>query len=609
MKNKKARLTMSEDISSISPSQVTRDVEIERGFIARTFYERGGKTMAQLFMEAKSYGIDPTWFIDPPSRIVWQAAEDLFKQTDFPSITLFKLTKNANRLALASKDEEENSVHISRNFFAEADTLVRGSDDFSSYVQMLKDSTLGRKTKEVMSNAAEALTAGEDAQSVVSRLLVQTQNVLKGAEPKNKVSIASQVDEIIADYKEAYHQIVELGNYEYTPGVPLPWRKLSYSMNGMIAGVYILAARPGVGKTSMALNFARYWIDNNIKVVFNSVDMDPKSYLKRQLSELTRISSRKMQFAKSSNFAEDIKRIEEQAQFLKELEKSDRFSLYSEYDIEALKANCSILKDQGKLDVLIIDYLQLMNFKGAMRMGTTQKTTFISNMIHEMAVELNIPILCLSQLNRDTSKDGGREPELSDLRDSGAIEQDAVAVMLLYRNEKLRKKWREEEPPVQYTRNRVVSSTLNAYCPIWLKLAKAREGDEGMKIPFVVVQNKYAWYQADYEADGDAKFARVYDDWRHDPIEEVWANNGALIRMADVREIERKNREIDAERKRNYTAWQHNGEQGGNNGFAAGEAQSLGERSSPPNVSDPLNDPIDPYEAAMAVEAGLDVPF
>lgn len=527
----------------------SREATIERGFICRTFYDRGGKTMAQLFVEAKSHGIDPSWFTDPQSRLVWKAAEELFKGSDFSSINLFKLGRTANRLAAQSKDPEDEGLSISKDFFDQSQALVRGTDDFSTYVQMLRDCALGRKTREAMAAAAEALAAGEDAQSVVSRLISSAQAVLSGAAPRSKVNISGILDEIIADYKEAYHQIVELGNREYTPGVPLPWRKLAYSLNGMTAGVYVLAARPGVGKTSFALNFARFWLDSGLKVVFNSVDMDPKSYLKRQLAEMSRISQRKMQFAKSSDFKADIAKLLAEAEKLKELERRDGFSLFAEYDLEVLKSYCSILKDQGKIDVLIIDYLQLMRFKGDLRMGTTQKATIISNMIHELSVELKIPVLCLSQLNRDNTKDGGREPEVSDLRDSGAIEQDATAVMLLYRNESLRRRWCEETPPVQFARNMQPSPSLNSYCPIWLKLGKAREGDEGVKIPFVVVQNKYAWYQADYEADGDQKFARVYDDWRHDPIEEVWAKNGALIRMADVRAIEEKNLALNGGRR------------------------------------------------------------
>lgn len=537
--------TKSPSAAPSSPDNPSRDTETERGFIARTFYARGGRQMSQQFVEAKSAGIEPSWFSDPASRVVWKAAETIFKGDNFKGINLFLLQRTANNIAAKSEDDEEREVTIDKAFFDRSESLVRGTDDFSTYVQMLRDAAIGRRTKEAMTNAAEALASGEDAQSAASHLIVQIQSILKGTAPSSKVSIASLADQIVAEYEEAHHQIVELGNTEYTPGVRLPWQKLALHLNGMTDGVYILAARPGVGKTALALNFARFWTSIGLKVVFNSIDMSPKSYIKRQLVEMTRISQRKMQFAKSPNYYEqDIAKIKEEVEELKRLEASGNFALYAEHDIEQFKAYCAILKDQGKLDVLIIDYLQLMTFKGAMRMGTTQQTTIVSNLIHEMSVELGIPILCLSQLNRDNTKEGGREPELSDLRQSGAIEQDATAVMLLYRDEALRKRWRETEPPTQYARNSANLESLNAICPVWMKIAKSREGDEGVKIPFVAMQSKYAWYLGDYKASGAEKFARVYDDWRHDPIEEVWARNGALIRTADERAIEQKNREI-----------------------------------------------------------------
>ena len=571
-------------------SPLSKEAETERGFICRTFYARGGKTMAQMFVEAKSAGVDPSWFSDPTSRVVWKAAEEIFGGTDFKAINLFMLQRTANKIASKSKDDEEKMVKVEKSFFDQSDALVRGTDDFKTYINLLRDAATGRRMKEAMSNASEALAAGEYAQSVVSRLIVQSQMILKDTTPSSKVSIGTLADEIVAEYKEAYHQIVELGNVDYAPGIRLPWRRLADAMNGMNAGVYILAARPGVGKTALALNFSRFWTSIGLKVVFNSIDMDPKSYIRRQLVEMSRISQKKMQFARSKDFAADIAKIEAEVAELKRLEKSGNFSLFKEHDIESFKAYCTIMKDQGQLDVLIIDYLQLMTFKGCMRMGTTQKTTYVSNLIHEMSVELGIPILCLSQLNRDNTKDGGREPELSDLRESGAIEQDATAVMLLYRDEALRKAWRESNPPVQYARNMMPSPALDAICPVWLKLAKAREGTEGVKIPFVAMQSKYAWYLGDYKAtEKGEKFARVYDDWRHDPIEKVWEANGALISTAEQLEIERKNRELAAAQ----------------NSYLSGNLSPQGQQSEPESPPPPPPAPNPPAEEPEDFEAQI----
>lgn len=504
--------------------------------------------MTQTYAEAVKVGVRGEWFTDPAARVIWKAAERLFADGNLTGASLSTLIQSSLRVIRETKDEDEKEVRLDMAFFTDCQTYVRQDDDIQAYCKLLLDAYIARRTKDITTDTLERMASGGGSVSALSLLITQAQNILSLSNSRHELSLAELGDKVVAEYETAYHEIVEKGNYEYTPGIKMPWRKLSYSLNGFDSDVYIVAARPGVGKTSFALNFSRFWLDEGYKVVFNSVDMSPKGFVKRVLSEKSRISSRQMQFAKSSDFKADIAKIKAELAWLKGLEKDGNFKVLKEYDIDALKASVSILKDQGKIDVLVVDYLQLMNCRDAARMGNTAKATYISNTLHAMAVEMGLPILCLSQLNRENTKEGGRDPQLSDLRDSGAIEQDAAAVMLLYRDEALLKKWKETEPPVQFAKNRQPSSSLKALCPVWCLLAKCREGDAGTKIPFVVVQNKYAWYQADYEQRGQESFNRVYDDWRHDPIEKIWEENGSLIKMADVRAIELKN--INAERAR-----------------------------------------------------------
>ena len=528
--------------NTTSPATVpSREVQIERGFITRCFYERGGNTMIQTYSEAVSVGIRDDWFTDPSSRVIWKAASAMFSDGQLAKATLQNLIYAASKVIRETKDADEKMVRLDVSFFSDCGRFVRPDDDVRSYGKLLLDAYIVRRTKEAFTDTMERMASGDGAASALSRLIGQAQNILALSHSRNELSLSDLGDKVIEEYETAYREIVEKGNYEYTPGIKMPWRKLSYSLNGFDSDVYIIAARPGVGKTSFALNFSRFWIDQGYKVVFNSVDMSPKGFVKRVLSEKTRISSRQMQFAKSSDFKADIAKIKAELEWLKGLERSGNFKVLKEYDIDALRASVSILKDQGLIDVLIVDYLQLMNCRDAARMGDTAKVSYISNKLHEMAVGLGIPVLCLSQLNRESAKDGRRDPQLTDLRGSGAIEQDAAAVMLLYRDDDLLRKWRDSEPPVQFARKRQPTPSLKAYCPVWCLIAKNREGDCGVKIPFVVIQNKYAWYQADYEQKGKDAFLRVYDDWRHDSIEKVWEENGSLIRMDDVRAIEVKN--------------------------------------------------------------------
>lgn len=516
--------------------------QLEAGFICRLLYCRGGATLPQMVYQAKSQSVCESWFTDPTCRVIWRTVETLFGEKDFDKVNIISVIKEVPKIISKTKDREEKNVKVDMQFFLDAQQYVRAEDDLASYALLLRDSYIENEAKRIAMETMEAVASGiMSGTEALSRMAQQAQYAMSSQRKRNKLSISELAEEVVAQYREAHHQIVELGNYEYTPGLRLPWRKLAYSLNGFGGDLHILAARPGVGKTSMAMNFSRFWLDCGYKVMFNSVDMSPLGFVKRQLAEKTRISSRQMQFAKSDNFEEDIKKIEEEVKRLKQLEEEENFSLYSEYDVDEIKANCAILKEQGMIDVLIIDYLQLLTCKGSGRMSTVQKTTYISNTLHSIAVELQIPVLCLSQLNRDNTKDGGREPKASDLRDSGAIEQDAATIMLLYRDDTLYAKWKDDEPPAQFFKNRTPPAARTSYCPVWCLIAKSREGDEGTKIPFVVIQNKFAWYQADPTAKGHECFEKVYDDWRHAPIEKIWEENGSLIKMADVRAEEQFN--------------------------------------------------------------------
>lgn len=520
----------------------------ERAFVCRTFFSRGGESIDRMFVEAKGVGACADWFTSPFARLVWMAAEDAFKREQRGTVTLQKIVSYANRAAKVSKDDDERLVHISADDFMSLREFVDPEKDLEAYAKELRNGLVERRVRELMAKTAEDMVASGDAVSAVSKMIVEANGILDAKRVCKRMGIGELCDKALSDWDEAYHQRTELGNYEWCPGLPLPWRKLSFTLNGFTPDVTILAARPGVGKTSMALNFARYWLDNGFRVVFVSVDMSPLGFVKRQLSERAGISMRKLQFGKSTYYKSDREKIVEEISTLKELENHENFIGMVEHNVDSIKAACAILKDQEKIDVLIVDYLQLLSFKGAEKMSTTQKATYISNTLHSLAVELQIPVLCLSQLNRETTRDGGREPQLSDLRDSGAIEQDAANVLLLYRNDSLNKKWHGEEPPIQFAKNREATPALASYCPIWCLVAKCREGDAGTKLPFVVVQNKYSWHLGDYQAEGDEQFQRVYDDWRHNAVEQVWDENGALIKMADVRALERAN--INAERER-----------------------------------------------------------
>lgn len=186
----------------------------------------------------------------------------------------------------------------------------------------------------------------------------------------------------------------------------------------------VLAARPSVGKTALALNIAKNVITSkdNKPVLFFSLEMSCKDIWKRLLSDLTGISSKKFgtNFCDSDALVKKIGEIKNLPLFMDETPVTTIFEI---------KAKAKYFNKKNPLGLIIIDYLQLINGSDK-RIPREQQIAEISKGVKSMAKELDVPVLVLSQLNRAAEKEN-REPRLSDLRESGSIEQDADIVLLL----------------------------------------------------------------------------------------------------------------------------------------------------------------------------------
>jgi replicative DNA helicase len=198
----------------------------------------------------------------------------------------------------------------------------------------------------------------------------------------------------------------------------------------------ILAARPAVGKTAFALNLARNAALSPTRptaVALFSLEMSAGQLVQRILSAeseiwLEKISRGKLEeYEMKQLYAKGIQRLSEAKIFI-----DDTAAL----NIFELRAKCRRLKNKHDLGLIIIDYLQLMSGAGG-NTNREQEISQISRSLKQLAKELEVPIIALSQLSRavETRKEGNKMPQLSDLRESGAIEQDADMVMFIYRPE------------------------------------------------------------------------------------------------------------------------------------------------------------------------------
>jgi replicative DNA helicase len=215
-------------------------------------------------------------------------------------------------------------------------------------------------------------------------------------------------------------------------GVPTGFPDLDSKLAGLQkSDLVILAARPSMGKTSLALDIARNTaLKHGTTVGIFSLEMSSAQLVDRMLAADSRVDSWKLRTGKLSA-EEDFARIRDS---LEKLSKAPIFIDDDSYiDMLRMKGVARRLKSDHNLGLIIVDYLQLLVPKRNYD-SLVQQVTEISRALKALARELEVPVLALSQLNRNVEQRGGR-PKLSDLRDSGSIEQDADVVMFIHREE------------------------------------------------------------------------------------------------------------------------------------------------------------------------------
>jgi replicative DNA helicase len=236
--------------------------------------------------------------------------------------------------------------------------------------------------------------------------------------------------------REAIEEIEKAAqNSDGISGIPTGF----YDLDKLTAGwqrsdMIVIAARPAMGKTAFVLSMARNTaVDHNKGVAVFSLEMSSVQLVKRLIASEARLSAEKL---RKGDLAEH-----EFQQLHSRIKKLSTAPIYIDdspgISVFDLRAKCRRLKLQHNIDLVIIDYLQLMTAGGNKSQGNReQEISTISRSIKEIAKELNIPIIALSQLSRSVEQRGGdKRPVLSDLRESGAIEQDADIVSFIYRPE------------------------------------------------------------------------------------------------------------------------------------------------------------------------------
>ena len=245
---------------------------------------------------------------------------------------------------------------------------------------------------------------------------------------------------------QAKKKIEEIANREGLSGIPSGFDKLDKLTSGwQPSDLIIVAARPGMGKTALTLSMARTMaVNSNTPVAFFSLEMSSVQLITRLISSETGLSSEKLRTGKLEKHEWEQLNVK-----VKTLEKAPLFiDDTPSLSIFDLRAKARRLASQHGIKMIMIDYLQLMTAGGSQKGGNReQEISTISRNLKALAKELNVPVIALSQLSRAVETRGGsKRPILSDLRESGAIEQDADIVSFIYRPEYYKiEEWDDEE--------------------------------------------------------------------------------------------------------------------------------------------------------------------
>lgn len=346
-------------------------------------------------------------------------------------VELFNEGKPVDLITLQERLKEKDvpAEIASLEFVRDLVTAVPTSANVKYYAQIVADKSVMRKLIKLNEEIANICYAGKES---LEEVLEKTEKSVFELLQKRNTSDFVPIKQVVLN---ALERIEKASKTKGTvTGIPTGFIDLDYKLSGLQPSDLILvAARPSMGKTAFVLNIAQYIaFKKNKSVAIFSLEMSKEQLVNRLFSLESQVDA---QAIRSGNMKDsDWEKLIEGAGIIGQshliIDDTPGIS------ISELRSKCRKYKLEQGLDVVIIDYLQLMTGSvGKSSESRQQEISEISRSLKGLARELNVPVIALSQLSRAVESRPDKRPMLSDLRESGAIEQDADVVMFIYRDE------------------------------------------------------------------------------------------------------------------------------------------------------------------------------
>jgi replicative DNA helicase len=422
--------------SDYTVSTLPANVEAERSILGAILLDNFAYNQAAEYLRTEDFSLDS-------HRRIYARMMDLAESSrPIDMITLIEeLERNKDLQAIGD--------------VAYVSSLVEGVPERPSiehYVKIVRDKALLRG---VISVSSTAIARASDQSDSAEEVLGDTEAAIFQLSEKRIGRGFMGVQEIVRETFGSVDALLQRG--QRITGLATHYMDLDEMTSGLQrSDLVIIAARPSMGKTAFAMNIAENAAveDQQVAGVF-SLEMSREALLMRLLCSQARVDAHKMRTG--SLWQEDTKKV------VRAMEQLAHAPIFIDdtpgISLSEMRAKARRLKQaQGRLDLIIVDYLQLMSGGGKRFENRTQEVSAISRGLKALAKELSVPVIALSQLSRaPESRGGDHRPQLADLRESGSIEQDADLVMFIFREEV----YKQDDPELEGRAEIIIAKQRN----------------------------------------------------------------------------------------------------------------------------------------------------